>query len=102
MSAILRAVFLIACVGPAMAQTDPGLQYGQIPSATQWNSYFSGKTDYPLKAYTVATLPSCGAANTGALLYVTDATTPTYNAVLVGSGAVVVPVFCNGVTWRSH
>ena len=50
--------------------------------------------------YTVATLPAAGTA--GRMAYVTDATLPTYNAALVGGGAVVVPVFDNGVAWTSH
>lgn len=48
--------------------------------------------------YTVATLP---AGATGQRAYVTDATTPTYNAALTGGGAVVVPVFYNGAAWVS-
>lgn len=94
--------FVVLGAGQSHAQSDPGLQYGQIPSAAQWNGYFAAKTDYPLKPYTVSTLPACGGANQGALLMVTDATTPTYNGALTGSGAVKVPVFCNGVSWTSH
>jgi len=48
--------------------------------------------------YTVATLP---AGVVGLRAYVTDATTPAYNAALVGGGAVVVPVFYNGTAWVS-
>lgn len=48
--------------------------------------------------YTVATLPA-GAA--GMRAYVTDATTPTWNAALVGGGAVVCPAFHNGTAWVS-
>jgi len=48
--------------------------------------------------YTVATLP---AGTVGDRAYVTDATTPTYNAALTGGGAVVVPVFYNGSAWVS-
>ena len=49
--------------------------------------------------YTVATLPAAGTA--GRRAYVTDALLPTYNAALTGAGAVVVPVFDNGVAWVS-
>jgi hypothetical protein len=48
--------------------------------------------------YTVATLP---AGTLGRRAYVTDATTPTYGATLVGGGAVKVPVFYNGTAWVS-
>lgn len=55
-------------------------------------------TTLKTSGYTVATLP---AGTTGMRAYVTDATTPTYNAALVGGGAVVVPVFYNGTAWVS-
>lgn len=51
---------------------------------------------------TVAGLPTCNAAANGTLSNVTDATTPTYNAALTGGGAISVPVFCDGVSWKSH
>lgn len=100
----MRRVLFAALLFPsvALSQTSSGLQYGQTLSAEQWNALFSGKTDYPLKSYTVSTLPTCGAASKGALLFVTDATSPTYNATLTGSGAIVVPAFCNGSAWTAH
>lgn len=49
-----------------------------------------------LKGYTVATLP---AGTVGMRAYVTDALGPAYGAVVVGGGAVVVPVFFNGAAW---
>lgn len=52
-----------------------------------------------LKAYTVGTLPT-GAV--GDMAYVTDATAPTYNATVVGGGAIRVPVFYNGTNWTAH
>lgn len=55
-----------------------------------------------LATYTVGTLPACVAGLRGGMAYVTDATAPTYNGALVGGGAVVVPVFCNGSAWTSH
>lgn len=53
---------------------------------------------YTSVSYTVATLP---AGKAGMRAYVTDATAPTYNAALVGGGAVIVPVFHNGTAWVS-
>ena len=47
--------------------------------------------------YTVATLPAAGTA--GRRAYVTDATAPTFLGTLTGGGAVVTPVFDNGVAW---
>lgn len=55
-----------------------------------------------LPGYTVSTLPTCNSGMTGALAYVSDATTPTYNATLTGGGAVKIPVFCNGTAWTAH
>lgn len=52
-----------------------------------------------LKAYTVGTLP---AGTVGDMAYVTDALAPTYNATVVGGGAVRVLVFYNGTNWTAH
>lgn len=52
-----------------------------------------------LKSYTVGTLPS---GVLGDIACVTDATAPTYLAVVTGGGAVVCPVFYNGTSWVSH
>lgn len=49
-----------------------------------------------LKSYTVATLP---AGTLGDEACVTDALAPTFLATVVGSGAVVTPVFYNGSNW---
>lgn len=37
---------LLVLAAAAHAQTTPGLVTGQVPTATQWNSYFGGKVDY--------------------------------------------------------
>ena len=49
-----------------------------------------------LKNYTVATLP---AGTQGDIAYVTDALAPAFLTIIVGGGAVVTPVFYNGVNW---
>lgn len=48
-------------------------------------------------AFTVATLPAAGTA--GRHAYVTDALAPSYGAAVVGGGAVIIPVFDDGVQW---
>jgi len=48
-------------------------------------------------AYTVATLPAAGTQ--GRRAWVTNALTPTFGSVVVGGGAVVIPVFDNGTAW---
>ena len=47
--------------------------------------------------YTVATLPTAGVA--GRCAYVTNALAPTFGAAVAGGGAVVIPVFDDGVAW---
>lgn len=89
---------------------------GNILSATTWDMYVGGAVIATLSStgisvtgaiaasttlksggYTVATLP---AGSAGMRAYVTDATTPTWNAALTGGGAVVCPVFY-GAAWVS-
>lgn len=54
-----------------------------------------------LPVLTVATLPTAS-ANAGCIAYVTDATSPTYNATLVGGGAVKCLAMSNGTNWTAH
>jgi hypothetical protein len=63
------------------------------------NLVMASATTMKLGGYTVATLPAAGTA--GRTAYVTDATAPTYLGALTGGGAVVCPVFDNGVAWVS-
>ena len=49
---------------------------------------------------TVALLPSAVTTGAGARAFVTDATTPTALATVVGGGAVPVPVFSDGTDWK--
>jgi hypothetical protein len=48
--------------------------------------------------YTVATLPTAGTS--GRRAFVSNALTPTFGSVVVGGGAVTVPVYDNGTTWN--
>lgn len=48
---------------------------------------------------TVATLGACTSALAGGRLSVTDATTPTLGAALVGGGTVFSGALCNGTAW---
>lgn len=66
------------------------------------NKFVDSAATVLLRTYTVATLPACATGTKGGLAYVTDATAPTYGAALTGGGAVVIPVFCNGVAWTAH
>lgn len=56
--------------------------------------------------YTASTLNSgvpCNSGSQGIFTYITDgATSPVYNATMVGGGSVKQPVFCNGTNWVNH
>ena len=63
---------------------------------TGWLTLGSGIS---IQTYTVATLP---AASQGSMVYVSDALAPTYNATVVGGGAVKTLVVHNGTAWTCH
>lgn len=75
----------------------------QVGAATKFNVDKAGNVisaaTVRTAGYTVVTLPAT--PTQGDRAFVTDATAPTYGAVLVGGGAVVVPVFYNGAAWVS-
>ena len=48
---------------------------------------------------TVGSLGTCGTAQKGQQLLVTDALAPTFLAIVVGGGAVVAGALCNGTSW---
>jgi hypothetical protein len=50
--------------------------------------------------FLVANLPSAAASGSGARAFVSDATTPTFGNVVVGGGAVKIPVYSDGTNWR--
>ena len=94
-----------------MQSASSQLQFSSTTNGVNGGSYTQGAVVLTLDPVngpilpavtTVAALPTCNAAIKGALRTVSDATTPTYNGTLTGSGAVVVPVFCNGSAWLSH
>jgi len=74
--------------------------YGTASGGALSASFTGGAVLLPV--YTVSTLPTCGAGLNGAAAYVTDATTPAYNATLTGGGAVRVLAICNGTNWTAH
>lgn len=45
MKKILVVLALLATTVAVIGQSSPGLQYGQVPTAAQWNSYFAAKQD---------------------------------------------------------
>ena len=58
-----------------------------------------------LTSYTVSSLGAavpCSATTAGAIAYVTDATSPSWNATLTGGGSVHTLAMCNGANWTAH
>lgn len=49
-------------VNNVYAQSNPGLFFGEVPTAAQWNGYFSNKQDYVVQTVTST---ACGADPTG-------------------------------------
>jgi hypothetical protein len=108
---ILAAIGMVALalmIGAARAQSlpmtpqGPGWYYSYQPGNVGFNSAFQAKQDWPMQIFTVAALPACNSGTFGTWYMLSDATTPTYNGTPVGSGAVRVPVLCNGVSWTTH
>lgn len=50
--------------------------------------------------YLVADLPNAVDSGSGARAIVSDASGPTFGSVVVGGGALVVPVYSDGTDWR--
>jgi hypothetical protein len=68
-----------------------------LGAATATSLTLSGALKLPTT--TVASLPTCNAGALGTKYAVTDALTPVALASVVGGGAVVLSVFCNGTAW---
>lgn len=90
-SLVATAVLLPAA---ALAQSSPGLVYGQVPTAAQWNSFFTAKQDYLGAAPCIVT----GCVMTGEL--VTSPSTTSNAGFNVPAGvAPSAPV--NGDVWTT-
>ena len=55
---------------------------------------------YPHSYSTVASLPSASTVGRGSRTFVTDALAPTFQATIVGGGAVFTPVYSDGTNWK--
>ncbi len=53
-----------------------------------------------VEAVTVANLPSAVTAGAGARAMVSNASATTFNSIVAGGGANIVPVFSDGTNWR--
>lgn len=56
----------------------------------------------PLQVATATTVPTCNTARKGALVVVTDASSPTYGGTYTGSSTTVALMLCNGSAWLTH
>lgn len=64
-----KIIILIAALvaATAFAQSSPGLVYGAVPTAGQWNSYFAGKFDYNVNGLPVTSGGTGSTTPAGAL-----------------------------------
>ena len=53
-----------------------------------------------LRTYTVATLPSASTAGAGATAHVSDASSPSFGATVVGGGSTRAPVYSDSTNWK--
>ena len=75
------------------------LYFNQLDNITGQLS--SASTIIPaLTVYTVATLPSAATSGAGARSFISDALAPAFGATAVGGGAVKIPVYSDGTTWK--
>jgi hypothetical protein len=83
--------YLIACVFAGLLFTEAYAQFSSVsgPSFNVSN----------MPTTTVAALPACVAGNNGIVYRVTDALAPTVLGIVVGGGAIVTLVHCNGTNF---
>lgn len=85
---------LLCWTGVALAQSSPGLVYGQVPTAAQWNSYFAAKQD--VLGY--SPVNKAGDVMTGKLVTVASTTVQAGFNIPAGT-APLTPV--NGDIWST-
>jgi len=84
--------------GHFIANTDNTLDIGL--SGANRPRYIRAGTALVSPSTTVAGLPAAGTAGAGARSLVTDANATTFQAIVAGGGANVVPVYSDGTNWR--
>lgn len=90
----LASFLLMVSAASALAQSSPGLTYGQIPTAGQWNSYFAAKQD--TLGYTPVN--KAGDVMTGRLVMAASTTLQASLNIPAGT-APTSPI--NGDTWTT-
>lgn len=91
---VALSIIMASWSSPSFAQSSPGLIYGQVPTAAQWNSYFIAKQD------TLGYVPlnSAGGTMTGLLITAASSSAASGFRILQGT-APTSPV--NGDMWTT-
>ena len=86
---------LISATSFCFGQSNPGLSYGQVPTAGQWNSYFSNKMDYTAPGAAGNVFQSNGTIWTSGLLSGPNFGNQNANTIFSGpsSGSAIAPAF---------
>ena len=81
-----------------MSNSNPGLAYGQVPTAAQWNSYFAGKQDWSaiLDAIIAAGGAPTDASGAGLSLATATVTYTKLGNIVFASGQITYPATANG------
>ena len=87
---LFAAALMFMSVDAASAQAQTS-KFG-IPSS-------SGSGAIALPVSKVSELPTCDVSHIGYVRYVTDASSPTFNATVTGGSTTKTGVVCNGTNW---
>jgi len=86
--AIAATLALLGACG-ALAQSSPGLIFGQVPTAAQWNSFFAAKQDFPLGNQINIPLINGGGGATSTLTLQSTSAIGTTDAIILQTGAQI-------------
>lgn len=94
----MKKLFFIVLLLPQLcfAQSSPGFVYGAVPSASQWNSYFSSKMDYSAGGIPITSGGTGATTVTGARTNLGIGTAAIYP---IGTSGVAVPLLSTANTW---
>lgn len=107
-SAVAQSLSLSASVNglaTTAAAILPSAAYGMTLGSSSYPVAGTYSKTIVLTAATVSTLPTCNSAASGTEAFVTDASSPTWNATLTGGGSGAsarVHALCNGTSWTAH
>jgi hypothetical protein len=93
---LFLAILLAAVSIAAQAQTSPGLVYGQVPTAAQWNGYFSSKMDYTAGGIPITSGGTGATSAGGALANLGIGSSAAYP---IGTSGIAIPLLSTANTW---